>query len=457
MKSIYRFVTFFVTLALVIVIHSKSTAQQSFTPIALRNDIQLRRVIDTGGYAVRIAKDPLSSQLYYLDAQANIYRLDIQPTEGSTKTLVYTFQDIGGAQETSGMAFAPDGTLYVVSNLYTDNTFVPIVRKGVLDASGVRTWSTLFSTVPIPRSNTAFDHVFNGIAVSPDGNYVYVNSGSRTDHGEVQSSQGVFPDVREVPLTSAIFRIPTNVTDLVLPNDEAELKANGYLFADGVRNSFDPTFAPNGDLIAGDNGPDADYTEELNWLREGQHYGFPWKLGSLDNPQQFPDYDPAQDPRLQPDFYAVQNGFYYNDPNFPPPSTTFTEPIANLGPDADQFVAQDGSLQDASDSNQPLYTFTPHRSPLGLTFDTEGVLPNDFKGDAFILSYGAADGNKKFSDGGQDLLHLKLNKVGDTYQVNATQIVRSFNRPIDSVIFNHKLYVLEWGEPGSIWELTFVE
>src|SRR6185295_4024383 len=103
-----------------------------------------------------------------------------------------------------------------------------------------RAWSTLATTEPIPESNTAFDHHYNGIAVSPNGEFVFVNAGSRTDHGETQDANGAFPGTREVPLTSAILRIPTHVSGQVLRNDEATLRAGGYLYADGVRNAFDP-------------------------------------------------------------------------------------------------------------------------------------------------------------------------------------------------------------------------
>lgn len=457
MKLAYRLFTFFILSVLAVKVCTSATATLSGSPIALSNDIQVRKVIDTGGDCVRLAVDPLTKKLYYVDRKANIFRLDVKSGNRSQKTILYRFQAIGGAEETSGMAFAADGTLYVVSNRTISKTTQAIIRKGVLKASGARTWSTLASTVPYPKSNTSYDHVFNGIVVSPDGRYVYVNSGSRTDHGEVQSNNGAFPDVREVPLTAKIFRIPTNSSNVLLRNDATELKTKGYLFADGVRNSYDPTFAPNGDLLAADNGPDADYTEEMNWLRQGHHYGFPWRMGIDNNPQQFPNYDPLKDRRLQSGFGAVQKGFYHNDPTFPSPPMAFTDPIANLGSDADQYIKLDGSLQDTSNSRRPIYTFTPHRSPLGLTFDSQGVLPKKYKGDAFILSWGAAEGNKKLTDSGQDLLHLKLTKVGDTYQLKATAIARSFNHPIDSAILNQKLYVLDYGGAGSIWEIAFSE
>ncbi len=216
-------------------------------------------------------------------------------------------------------------------------------------------------------------------------------------------------------------------------------------------------FAPNGDLLAGDNGPDADLPDELNWLREGKHYGFPWRFGDQDNPQQFPDYTSIGDKRLSPDFTAVQIGAYRRDPDFPKSPGGFTSPVANLGPDAVKYRAEDGSEHDAAKEKMPLYTFTPHRSPLGLVFSTSTKMPADFRGDentfgAFILSWGAAGGT--LTDRGQDLLYLKLTKKGDNYETTATQIPREFKNPIDSVLIDNQLYVLDFGT-GIIWELTF--
>ena len=88
------------------------------------------------------------------------------------------------------------------------------------------------------------------------------------------------------------------------------------LYAEGVRNSFDLAFAGNGDLFATENSADRDNPEELNWIREGHHFGFPWRMGNLDNPQQFPAYDPSADLLLPSSFNAVRNGFYRNDPDY---------------------------------------------------------------------------------------------------------------------------------------------
>jgi glucose/arabinose dehydrogenase len=426
------------------------------TPIVLRNDIQVRKLLETGGGFVRLKLDSSTNTIYYMDGKANIYRLDIQPGNGSKSRLAYSAADIGVDPKfvASGMAFAKDGTLYIVGNIGEETMTHALIRKGVLDATGKRSWSTLASTEPYQKSNTQFDHVYNGIVVSPDGKYVYINSGSRTDHGEVQAAKGAFPDTREVPLTSGIFRVPTDTDNQVLPNDFAQLKAKGYEFARGTRNSYDPAFAPNGDLLAGDNGPDADFPDELNWLQEGHHYGFPWRFGNLDNPQRFPNYNPAQDGRLPADFFAIQSGFYYNDLTYPQPpeGLTFTDPIPNMGPDSNIVRNIDGSEQRASDLGQPAYTFTPHHSPLGLNFDAAGAVGGDLKGDAFILSWGAAAGN--LSDKGRDLLDVKLTKVNGQYQAKMTQLVVGFDSPVDGALLGNKLYVLDYAGKGSIWEVA---
>jgi hypothetical protein len=425
-------------------------------PKALRDDIKIRRVFQAGAGFVRLKRDPLTDAIYYMNNAVDIYQLSFESNGQVRVNKAYTRADVGVEEDfiAAGMAFGPDGTLYVLGNVATDTTTQGIIRRGKPDAAGKRTWTTLASTAPYEKSNTQFDHVCNGIVASPDGRYLYMNSGSRTDHGEVQDSGGAFPGLREVPLTSAIFRIPTDADDQLLPNDEAELKAKGYLFADGVRNSYDLAFNSEGDLFAGENGPDADYPDELNWLQEGRHYGFPWRLGDNDNPQRSPDYDPATDGRLQPEFFAVKNNFYHNDPSFPAPpeGVTFTDPIPNLGPDADVFRAPGGTAHDASGLGQPAFSFTPHRSELGLVFDLAGAVGGDLKGGGFILSWGAAEGS--LPDHGRDLLHLKLTKAGDAYQMQATQLAVGFDHPIDQALVGNKLYVLDWGGRGAIWEVT---
>ena len=424
-------------------------------PTLLRANIGLRKVADAGGGSIKLARSPKDGFLYILNAGQGLFRLNLDSNGGPAQVIATT--DIFTDAVPAGMAFAPDGTLFVAGNRKVRSISTQaIIRKGTPgDAKGF-SWTTLAATVAYPLSDTPFDHLVNGMAVSPDGKFLYINSGSRTDHGEVENNRGNFQNVREVPITSAILRVPTDAENLILPNDEATLKP--YLFADGTRNSFDPEFAPNGDLFAGDNGPDADYPDELNWLREGKHYGFPWRFGQQDNPQQFPDYDSSKDKRLQQDFTAVQIGAYRTDPTFPKAPGAFTDPVANHGPAAAQYRADDGSAHDAAKEDKPLYSLTPHRSPLGLVFAADAKMPADLRGEgdalsAFLLSWGAAGGS--LTDRGQDLLHLKLTKEGDNYSAVTTQIARGFKNPIDAVLIENRLYVLEFSGDSTIWELTF--
>jgi glucose/arabinose dehydrogenase len=431
-------------------------------PQALRPDLKVRNVMNTlsASHSIRIAKDPRNNTLYYLKENGEIYRVNLR---SSKSTLVYN-SSAHNVSVTQGMAIGPDGTIYLVGNTDLTNTLTKAtIVKGAIDSStGERVWTILAETAGYPKSKTAYDHRFNGVVVSPNGKFIYVNSGSRTDHGEVQSADGLYPNTREVGLTTCIFRLPTNGQNIFLPNNRATLKANGYVFAEGIRNTFDMAFAPNGDLIGTENGPDRDMSEELNWLRQGRHYGFPWRIGGADNPQQFPNYNPANDRLLNPIFNAVKKGYYRNDPTFPTrPNRNLTEPIINFGPDADSFRdLEDGKVKDASALGRTLSTFTAHRSPLGLVFDRQGAMSSEFQRDGFMLSWSSGDptGEKvqgPFKDPSQDMLHLNLTKIGNnTYQVRAKRIVRGFSNPIDAEIIGNKIYVLEYGASQGIWEIT---
>ena len=440
-------------------------------PESLRDDIQIRRLVSSGcdvRDVRRIDQDPTTGDLYVLCSKGTIRRV-VLDGESVRMESVY---DTGDTQVAApmGFAFGPEGVLYVLGNLASGASTRGAVARGTRTEPGgdAREWTTIVFTEAYPRSNTAFDHNMNGIVVSPDNRYLYISSGSRTDHGEEQANDGNFPGVREVPLTSAILRVPTTGEELLeLPNDETALTAGGYLFADGVRNSFDLAFAPNGDLFGAENSGDRDDSEELNWIREGHHYGFPWRMGTNDTPMQFPDYDPASDLLVNHNYLIWRQGFVYNDPDFPPrpEGVTFTDPVINRGPDADSYRdPETGEIRDASDRGETLGTFTAHRSPLGLVFDVDGALGGDYTGDGFVLAWTAGDpdgdpASGPFKDPSQDLLHLELTKTADRddYETTATRIAGGFSNPIDAVLAGNVLYVLEFGEfgEGGIWEVTF--
>jgi glucose/arabinose dehydrogenase len=438
---------------------SNSAGATPRMPVALNGDLEIRFVMDTtnatGAKSLRIAKDPRDNQLYYLKRNGDIYRVDLVATGAATSFRLYSANDHGIATDAQGMTIGSDGTIYLIGNLKTNNgnSTVARIMKGVPDETGQRAWSLLAQTEPYPLGGTGFDHLCNGLVLSPDGNSIYVNSGARTDHGEVQANNGLYPGTRDVALTAKILCVPTSASNLVLLNDADFLRSAGYLFAEGTRNAYDLAFAPNGDLFCADNGPDRDMSDELNWLRRGFHYGFPWRMGNADNPQQFTDYNPAIDLLLNPAYSAVRDGYYHNDPTFPPAPGGFADPVINLGPDADSFRDPvDGQIKRAAVLGETLSTVTAHRSPLGLVFDTAGALAAPFRHHGFLLSWMP----NPLGDPSQDMLDVDLTKLGETnYQANLTRIVEGFSNPIDAEIVSNRVYVLEYGANQSIWEITF--
>jgi hypothetical protein len=197
-------------------------------PQALRADIHVRKALVTEGAGsppVRIAKDPRNSTLYYWrerrswlgalrraggrsprrcrrrSAQISTFERPIgrhlsSQCRGGDEQIRRTADH--GLHNTQGMAIGANGTIYLVGNSdVSDATTQGTIVKGKLGPGG-RVWSVLARTAGYPKSKTAYDHRLNGIIVDQTEKFVYVNSGSRTDHGEVQSADGIYPGVREV-------------------------------------------------------------------------------------------------------------------------------------------------------------------------------------------------------------------------------------------------------------------
>ncbi len=408
--------------------------------------------------AVRIDHDRTNGYVYYSTIDGRIFELQ-PPVVGVGPVEVYSSADHGLGSAVLGFVIGEDGTMFIVGNDAVGPNNVATIMKGEKQEGGGRSWTKLAETEPYPRSATPFDHLFNGMAVSPDGAHLFVNSGSRTDHGEVQTNSGAFPDERESPITSAILRIPIDTTNLLIPNNVDSLMQKQFFFADGVRNSYDLAFSPWGDLFATENSGDRDDTEELNWIREGHHYGFPWRMGTSDTPQQFRPYIPASDPFINPSSYSASNGFFYEDPTYPPaPGIEFTDPVPNTGPDGVAFRKEsDGMVANAADEGIAIGSFTPHRSPLGLAW-FDGAIPvsGGEYCSAYVLSWTGSESGllSPFSDAAEDLMCLKLNKIDDAYTMESSILVSGFDNPIDATLVDgFNLYVVEYGGGRGIWEI----
>ncbi|MDC3297248.1 PQQ-dependent sugar dehydrogenase, partial [Balneolaceae bacterium] len=401
---------------------------------------------------------------YYMTTGGNIYRIDFN---SGRQFLIANSGDYG-INETQGFAISKLGEFFVSgTNKDGDNATNQgrVSRGSFIDNQLV--WQDLLTTEEYPLSNTAFDHNFNGIVLSPDQKTLYVNSGSRTDHGEVHSVDGRYPNTREVALTAKLFQVPADTTDLILPNDYVFLEAKNFIYAEGLRNTFDLAFDKDGNLFGTENSGDRDDSEELNLIKEGKHYGFPWLMGGNLTPMQFVGYNVEEDPYVSTSSTAYRGGFFYNDPNYPSPpdSIDFVEGLINIGPDADRKRESDGNIYDASDNGLEIRTFTSHRSPLGLVFDTTSSLGGDYTNDGFVLGWTGSDHSgllSRLSNQGKDMFHLSfIPDEKETFKVSVKRIATGFKNPIDAVIVDNKIYVMEytggWINNGSvgIYELTF--
>lgn len=226
--------------------------------------------------------------LYVLNLGGNIARLEDRNGDGYAGTLELLYD---GAQLTHavGMAFHPDdGTIYV-----SDSGRISILTDGTGDGR-------LDTVTPIVEGLPSLLYPFhsnNGIAFGPDGK-IYVGVGSTSDHG---------PELSE-EYEASILRFNDDGSDL-------------EVFATGFRNPYALVFTPDGDLFAGDNGPDmfSDLLrylppEELNHVREGLHYGFPGTYGKL-----ILEGDTSEPPVVEFFPSVVTAGLdYYDHTHFPP-------------------------------------------------------------------------------------------------------------------------------------------
>lgn len=442
----------------------------SQTPTLTDENLSIRAVAETPTASVKIAHNPIDSLLYIITQSGDIHQLN--PETGNINQIL-SFDD-HGLEDVQGLDISSDGALFIVgNNLNRQNATNTVFIKKAILVEETWEWTTVAEAAPYPLSNTDFDHIMNEIVIGPNDEYLYINSGSRTDHGEEQAvwgegypEEGLYPGMREVPLTAKILRIPADSSDLYLENDIDFLRSNGYIFAEGTRNSFGLAFDGNGELFSADNAGERDDPGEFNWLQEGKHYGFPWRIGGNDTPMQFEGYDPDEDKLLSTE---SRSSIFYNDPDYPAPpeGVAFTEPVINYGPDGVNYKdAETGEVLNAAEEDTAISSFTAHRSSLGLVFDADSALSGDYTGDGFVLAF--TGGNDPafllsvMNDPGEDLMHLELTKIGDTYEMSSTIIAHGFLNPIDSEIIDDKIYVLEfrnsWLNGFSttrIWEIDF--
>ena len=256
--------------------------------VDIRNGFEARLYASTGQIANTVITFGEDDQLYILNLGGQIMRVVDSDGDNFAETtnIIYTDPDDALAHAV-GMAIHDDGTFYV-----SDSGRISTVT----DADGDGLLDTVTPIVEgLPSLLYPF-HSNNGIAFGPDGK-LYVGVGSTTDHG---------PDMPE-PYEASILRMNPDGSDL-------------EVFATGFRNPYDLVFSPDGDLFAGDNGPDAmNQTlrylppEELNHVQEGLDYGFPRAFGKT-----LPEGETSEPALVEFFPSVVTSGLaYYDKAHFP--------------------------------------------------------------------------------------------------------------------------------------------
>ena len=433
-------------------------------PKALQPDIAITHVMNVEPLAVRILQNTVTGDVYYTTFEGDVYQIkDLNGKEPSSLKILSSKDH--GISRLQGAIFYKN-SLFLCGNVDTNSKKVTrgrMVRFDLQD-TGRLPMTVVFNTVQYGANKTIYDHGWNALAVSPDGRYIFVNSGARTDHGEIQDNGGLFPNARDNALTSKIFRFPITAKDLFLTDDLAKLKSDSLLYAEGIRNAYDMAFDAGGNLFAVVNSSDYDNPEDMFWVRQGHHYGFPWIMGGIENPQQYPGWkpDPETDPFINKFSHSWQVRYYYNDSSFPkrPTGVKFSAGVQNIGPDANEYRGHTGKILDGDTTGVTVSTFTAHSSPLGLFFDLNKVLSGDLKGDGFVIRYssgvkGAMMG--AFTQEGSDLLdlHLTYDNAMDNYIVKTTRLVDDFTEPTDAIMIGNDVYVIEYGgRGGHIWKIS---
>ncbi|AWV96995.1 PKD domain-containing protein [Arcticibacterium luteifluviistationis] len=425
-------------------------------PVSLKSNIS---TIPNYSYiennTVRIVYDSINDVFYVNTFGGDVYRVRvINGVPQYREKIISTNQH--AINRMQGLMFYNDA-LYLVGNEADgiNKQGKGRVIKVALDQNGYpASFNSLLETQFYASSTTLFDHAFSAISLNATKDSLYIASGSRTDHGEIKDVDGTYPNLRDEPLTTKIFAIPLTANNIYLLNNETWLQNSGYIYCEGVRNEFDLALNAKGELFGVENMGDRDDPEELNLLKRGKHYGFPWRMGGNVNPQQFTPYDPSND-KLLPSTLSFPEVFH-NDPSFPvAPNISFEEPIPNIGPDANWVR---NPISGALEQKDTITTFTSHRSPLGFNIDVDSVLAYPYNASGFVLAYTEGNGPSGYLDSldqGADLCQIKFLTDQNTgkYIVQVTRLVENFDRVVDAVLVGTEMYVLE--ETGHIHKISF--
>ncbi len=301
-----------------------------------------------------------------------------------------------GVEHPSGMAWGPDGKLYVTEvaagqiktlhdhdgdgrvdevSVFADGFTMPVGLAWKGDSLYVSSRGTItilrdddrdgvadFSETIISGWEASW-HQNNQLVFDEEG-YFYVALGSWQDRTTGPS-----------PYHNTIMRISPDGSDV-------------QIWAEGIRNVYDLTFGPDGNLYGGDNGwqdqSDGPPIEELNVFMQGRHYGYP----------------------------DVQ-----------------------------------GTPPDDSGTVGPIMTYASHASPTGVLFLSGSNIPEAHRDNLLMAFYGPDNWRPEFSDRAYKIIRHKLDGAA---VVDTSTFAAGFYRPVDMVQDSAgTIYVADLGDLGN--------
>ena len=351
--------------------------------------LQLRELLRLPFRPVRLTPDASGKGVYILGQNGDVWHLDA--TSARLRQILWGDRyrekregDLGGPLFILAMALDPQGRLLIGANQQNGSTkpfqnIITIYRTTSMRDGQPAEPKPWFQTNY--HGNAAYVHGLENIAFGPDG-FLYAGNGARTDAGQTGDT-GDWYGGGETPITSSIWRLDPRA-------EHPQLE----IFARGVRNPYGFCWNERGEMFASENGPDADAPEELNWIRPGRHYGFPYRFGS----------HPAKD--------------YAGAPAPPAPEgLQFTDPVVNLGPD--------GGFE-----GTPISTFDPHSCPGGIVH-LGANFPEPLRDSFLMPRFGNFIRSPK-PNSGFDLLRIRLKKGADgEYAAEVKSLFTGLGRPID--------------------------
>ena len=364
----------------------------AFMPLpAAPKGMKLREVVQLSDFATRLAGPDRDGSVYVLGQKGAVWKLDV--ANNLLAPLVQTADYVKPENadiNALGLTLAPDGRLWLTTNRgFSDGgphklNEIVIYRSSAAVNSGEVKMEPWF-VHRYPHGVGPFNHGVSHLAFGRDG-MLYVSSGSRTDGGEAGTVPGIFTG-GEVETTACLWRLDPNAA-----------KPEIEVYARGLRNVYGFAWDPAGNLFSVTNGPDMNAPEEMDFIEQGKHYGFPFQFSN----------------------WPLEPRPYPHTP-VPPTGMKFTMPVKNTGP------AGGGNANG-------LHTFDPHSSPAGMTWCGEDF-PEPLRNGFLVTRFGNLLGESRTGiaeDTGFDVLSVHPQRGTDgSWSARTESILPKLGRPID--------------------------